>query len=102
MYWNMSCFGKSIWATTVLNALEEKIHHALFPSLPFKQEDAALHGYSYKKWRNAWCDRQMILSHMNAGRDVFLTRDANFSNKMTGLPWGLQIMTPSEALRMLG
>ena len=99
MYWNMCCFGRSIWSSKELLELEERIHLALFPNIPFVLDDATSKGVTYKRWRNAFCDRQMLLSHMNAERDVFLTRDRNFGDRLAGRSWAPPIMTPSEALR---
>jgi hypothetical protein len=31
----------------------------------------------YKKWRNVWCDVHTLWTHMNAGRDVFVTSNTD-------------------------
>ena len=66
---------------------ERQFHEALFSNINFKSSDYIermspssddeLDKYR-KKWRNAWCDRQMIWAHEHHKRDVFVTSDKNF------------------------
>jgi hypothetical protein len=61
---------------------ERSIHQSLFPSFPFAWPDfAAQIGIppdtikisGAKRWRNAFCDRQMFWSHDHNKRDIFIT-----------------------------
>ncbi len=76
-------------------AREMEFHEALFPNISFTsprnrstkstisdEEDRASER-EWKRWRNAWCDRQMIWSHEHHNRDVFVTRDGNYNKKLT-------------------
>ena len=55
-----------------------------------------------KKWRNAWCDRQMIWAHEHHKREFFVTSDNNFF-RMNGHQDFLDItvIKPIDAVSML-
>jgi len=56
-----------------------------------------------KRWRNAFCDRQMFWAHDHNCRGVFVTSDDNFQKRL-GRPGAFrsaQIATPDEALALL-
>jgi hypothetical protein len=93
-------------------ALERLIHETLFPTIPFSWPDfAALIGISSesirvpeaKRWRNAFCDRQMFWAHDHNRRDVFVTSDDNFRKRLRQSPdfANAHIATPDEAVRLL-
>lgn len=87
LYSDVSFLDRCLWATSEGEALERQIHDVLFPSLPFSYGDyCAACGLDAKadvgtvgmKWVNAKCDVQTLWSHINAGRNVFVTSDGNF------------------------
>jgi hypothetical protein len=89
--------------------LEERIHNVLFPSiafsyLDFKKRATAATGniLTDKKWRNRWCDRQMMWAHISNSRDVFVTSDKNFKKieRAAGFKT-VKVRTPKEAVALL-
>lgn len=110
-YWGISYWDQALYPTDEMSAREEIIHRVLFPSIPFFWADfAALANIAVdaikdtkgKRWRNAFCDRQMFWAHDHAGRDVFVTSDANFIKLASHQDFPkAHIMTPSEAIRSL-
>lgn len=90
-YFDLTFWDWSLWSDEAMIELEAKIHDVLFPnrsSLPpdgTPQLPRDQRPDEYWKWRNRKCDVLALWSHIYAGRDVFLTDDANF-RKMTKLP----------------
>ncbi|WEY40681.1 hypothetical protein [Paraburkholderia sp. SUR17] len=90
-YFDLTFWDWSFFSNEAMIELETKIHGVLFPNkallppegtpqLPCDQRPD-----EYWKWRNRKCDVLALWSHIYAGRDVFLTSDANF-RKVTKLP----------------
>lgn len=107
-YFDISYYDHALYPTPEKIDREEKIHYALFPNIPFKWADFAkvigiaateISDHKGKRWRNAFCDRQMFWAHENAERDIFVTNDANF-RKLASHPDfpTARIMTPVEAI----
>ncbi|WP_411351980.1 hypothetical protein PNH50_01090 [Leisingera aquaemixtae] len=89
--------------------LEERIHNILFPTVAFNYSDfkrltpeATGDVLADKKWRNRWCDRQMMWAHITNGRDIFVTSDSNF-RKIDGAEGfeAVRVRTPEEAVNCL-
>lgn len=110
-YADLSYWDHALYSSDELQAREERIHRALFPNIPFLWRDFAtaaaipldgVKSAEAKRWRNAWCDRQMFWAHHNAGRDVFVTSDRNFA-KLLAVPEfaGSRIMSPSDAVQLI-
>jgi hypothetical protein len=107
-YWNIGFYGLGIWPDEQMVERERSIHESLFPSIPFAWPDfAAQIGIApdtikiaeAKRWRNAFCDRQMFWSHDHNKRDIFVTSDVNFRKKLTQSDnfKNARILTPDEA-----
>lgn len=112
-YWGIGFWGVGLFGGTAeMVARERQIHETLFPTIPFAWSDfAALSGISSKtlrtpqakRWRNAFCDRQMFWAHDHNRRDVFVTSDDNFQKRLGRSPHfaHARIATPDEAVRLL-
>jgi hypothetical protein len=94
--------------------LERKIHEVLFPSINFDYGeyckkyglDPDNSGEIGQKWRRKKCDVQALWSHINAGGDIFVTSDEDFSkqtkkSQLIALGAG-DILTPQETVVKLG
>ncbi|MDF3413555.1 hypothetical protein HKX54_03730 [Sulfitobacter sp. M57] len=111
LYQDISYWDAAIWGSEESDKLEREIHKVLFPNLPFALDDYAVSlsktvdGLSAKqhfKWRNAWCDRQMIWSHIHHQRHVFVTGDRNFRKIQKCARFeGCVVATPKEAISMV-
>lgn len=83
-YWGVTFWGYAVWASREMVALEEKIHHVLFPTIEYHwTEYCAKHNLDPeagldKKWRNAKCDVLSMWCHIHYKRDIFVTSDGNF------------------------
>lgn len=110
-YFDISYWDQALWASEECEELERKIHEVLFPYMPFRLEEYAtslstyaddLSNKQHFKWRNAWCDRQMIWSHIHHERHVFVTSDGNFKNigNCTSFK-DILVATPKEAVALL-
>ncbi|WP_299984690.1 hypothetical protein [uncultured Ruegeria sp.] len=111
-YFDISYFDYSLFAGGDMVERERQFHEALFANIDFKSteyierlsptSDDELDKYR-KKWRNAWCDRQMIWAHEHHKRDVFVTSDMNFGKRLSGKLGfeHLKISSPEEAAAML-
>ena len=111
-YFDLTFWDWCLWSDDAMVELEAKIHSALFPghaSLPpdgTAQLPREERPPEYWKWRNRKCDVLALWSHIHAGRDVFVTQDANFT-KATKLPALVQlgagsIVSPQGALSKIG
>ncbi|MDF1671528.1 MAG: hypothetical protein P1U83_18180 [Roseovarius sp.] len=107
VYWD-----KAIYSSKDMVDREKEIHSVLFPNLQFSWIDfARSRGISVesfknpeaKRWRNAFCDRQMFWAHDHNSRDVFVTSDGNFKRKMEVSSNFSKacIMRPAEAVALL-
>ncbi|MBT9446479.1 MAG: hypothetical protein IV086_12330 [Hyphomonadaceae bacterium] len=107
-FWGVGLFG----GTTEMVARERLVHETLFPTIPFSWQDfAALTGISpqtirlpeARRWRNAFCDRQMFWAHDHNRRDIFVTSDDNFRKRLSQSPAfsNARIATPDEAVQFL-
>lgn len=113
IYWGIGFWGVGLFGGTAeMVARERLIHETLFPTIPFSWSDfAASVGVSSqsvrvpeaRRWRNAFCDRQMFWAHDHNRRDVFVTSDANFRKRFGQSSDfnGAQIATPDEAVALL-
>lgn len=107
-YFDLCYFDRALYAGEKCLQLERKIHERLFPRVSYKWADYAgemqiesdeRDSKYYKKWRNAWCDRQMIWAHLNAKRSIFISSDANFKSLSAAEPAiATSVKTPSEAV----
>jgi hypothetical protein len=112
-YWDIGFWGVGMFGGTAeMVARERSIHETLFPTIPFSWTDfAALTGISSesvrvpeaKRWRNAFCDRQMFWAHDYHQRDVFVTSDDNFRKRLSQSSHfeRAHIATLDEAVRLL-
>lgn len=102
-------FDISYWDQTVIADeecdLEERIHDVLFPTVAFNHSDfkrrtpeATGDILVDKKWRNRWCDRQMMWAHISNEREIFVTSDSNFKKIDGAAGFGsVSVRTPEEA-----
>lgn len=111
-YFGISYWDHALWSGNELEAREQAIHEILFPGIPFRWMDFAtgkgldpktdIKSTDAKKWRNAFCDRQMYWSHDHHKRDVFVSGDGNYRKLLTASIFaGTRIMTPAEAVALL-
>ncbi len=112
-YWDIGFWGVGLFGgTSEMVARERLIHETLFPTIPFSWPDfATLVGISSdsirvpeaRRWRNAFCDRQMFWAHDHNRRDVFVTSDDNFRKRLSQAQdfKDSRIATPDEAVRLL-
>lgn len=90
-YFDLTFWDWCLLSDEEMVRLEAKIHNVLFPQRPSLPPDGTpqlphdQRPDDYWKWRNRKCDVLALWSHIYAGRDVFLTNDANF-RKATKLP----------------
>jgi hypothetical protein len=94
-YFDISFFDHCLWASPDAVALEQRIHRVLFPQIEFEYEDfCKARGLAVapnvwdkprEPWRNAKCDVQAIWSHINGGRNTFVSDDDDF-HKATKKP----------------
>jgi hypothetical protein len=87
-------------------AERDAIWATMFPHIPQKQEagnsEPELWSASDSKWRNAWCDVHTLWTHIDSGRDVFVTMNTHDFQRHSDdlLNLGLTgLMTPEEAMR---
>ncbi|MEK4328138.1 hypothetical protein MKX70_20125 [Paenibacillus sp. FSL R7-0312] len=107
LIWNVTFWGKSIWASKNMIELEENIHNILFPNIQYEYTNyCAANNITQsneldKKWLNSRCDSIVMWSHMYYSGDIFITRDNNFHKKEKKkrlLELGAKnIFTPAEA-----
>lgn len=112
VYLDLSFFDVSMFADPEGMRRDREIHEVLFPSIPFEwSRFAAENGLvqtdiktkAGKKWRNAFCDRQIYWAHENGKRDVFVTSNLSDFKKLIGHPKfpNARIMTPQQAVDLL-
>ncbi|MEO9337216.1 hypothetical protein ABFT80_07255 [Mesorhizobium sp. SB112] len=108
-YMDISYWDHSMWGSDEMTAREEAIHRVLFPNIAFRWTDFAtslkidvnaIKDEKSKRWRNAFCDRQMFWAHDHGKRDIFVTSDANFQRLAghTDFPNAV-IFSPREAFK---
>jgi hypothetical protein len=112
-YWGIGFWGVGLFGgTPEMTARERLIHETLFPTIPFAWSDfAASVGVSSetikipeaKRWRNAFCDRQMFWAHDHNSRDVFVTSDENFRKRLGQSQEfsNARIAAPDHAVKLL-
>ena len=111
LYFDVGYMDHALWAGPDEIDLDRRIHELLFPDLPQDwpdfvkaqglTEDSRPYG---TKWHNAKCDVQALWSHINEGRDVFVTSDTNFlgAKREPLIALGARrILTPREAADLL-
>jgi len=86
----------------------DALWHAMFPNidrdLPDGTTQENLWSPQFKRWRNAWCDVHTVWTHINSGRDIFVTLNtSDFQRHAKQLgPHGLKrVMTPQEAVQQV-
>lgn len=110
-YSDIGFWGRGLWADEVMVDRERAIHNALFPHIPFSWPDFAdsvgvspdtINIPEAKRWRNAFCDRQMYWAHDHQSRDVFVTSDENFRNLigLADFP-NARVLPPDKAAKLL-
>ena len=87
-YWDITFHDNSLLSGSEMIAMEQRIHHVLFPKIEFDYIDfcsskgldatSTIRNKLKETWRNAKCDVQAFWSHVNSCRDVFVTNDKNF------------------------
>jgi hypothetical protein len=110
-YSGISYWGMCIYSSDATSAREKEIHDVLFPNIPFKWTDHAnansLNVESVKapegrKWRNAFCDRQMYWAHDHNNRQYFVTSDDGFRRLLGhALFQNAKVVTPEEAAALI-
>lgn len=104
-YWDIAYWGWALWSSPKAEALEKSLHDIMFPEAAFLLEDCEAAASDLieakRKWINRKCDVQALWSHINAGRDVFVTNDFVFhqeTKKPRLVQLGAkQILYPKEA-----
>ena len=110
--WDAGFWDVGLYSDEEMIKLERSIHQTLFSSIAFEWAEFAanvgvpldaIKSSAAKRWRNAFCDRQMFWAHLHNGRDVFVTSDADFRRKLSrSVEFSRkQIVTPGEAATML-
>ncbi|MDR3540911.1 MAG: hypothetical protein P4L69_08125 [Desulfosporosinus sp.] len=98
LFYGLTFWDYSMWASKETEALIIEIHNILFnKSVTFESNDYE----NLTKWKNEKCDVLMLWSHIHYQRDFFITRDRNFhkqSKKKDLIKLGAKsILTPEEA-----
>lgn len=81
LIWDITFWGKSVWASEEMVDLEKSIHNVLFsniPYSPYNPDEVEIESKAYKKWRNSRCDSIVLWSHIHYAGDIFITSDQNF------------------------
>ena len=108
-HFDLTFWDWSLWSSDAIAAQAQRIHDVLFSTVPYMttttRDDEGDKAAEYWKWRNAKCDVLAMWSHINEGRDVFVTRDDNFM-KATKRPALVElgagkILTPADAVALL-
>lgn len=75
----------ALLSDTEMEDLERRIHHVLFPELPFDYSGyctavgRSANGEEHdRRWRNVKCDVQVLWSHIWHKTDILVTADCNF------------------------
>ncbi|UWQ62918.1 hypothetical protein K3723_01040 [Leisingera caerulea] len=107
-YFDISYWDNAVFADEECD-LEERIHNVLFPTVAFSYSDfkrltpeATGDILTDKKWRNRWCDRQMMWAHVSNERDIFVSSDKNFKKieRAAGFE-SVKVRSPKEAVKLL-
>ncbi|WP_379876486.1 hypothetical protein [Lacibacterium aquatile] len=112
--WDITFWGKSVYASEQQAALHNEIYDILFPTSPRDLKGFCAQmglspekgGKGWQKWVNRACDVECMRAHIGDGRTVFVTNDDNFI-KLTKAPvlkerWGVITAKPDVAAEMLG
>ena len=114
----LSFWGKAMWACDQTMALEKKIWDILFPNCPWgpdfkwksplkRTDENDKRTREYGRWVNQLCDVHLVLSHAHARREVLVTRDkvllnGNAELQDLGPDLGVgEIMTPRDLLALM-
>jgi hypothetical protein len=111
LYWDIGFWDRRLWADAPMKRREQEIHAVLFPTIEFLWSDFArgagiktlgIKTREARRWRNAFCDRQMYWAHDHKDRSIFVTSDENFRqlSKARNFPKA-RIMSPAEAAAVL-
>jgi len=111
-YFDIAFTEWNLLPTEEMEDIEHEIHSILYPSIQYSWRD-------YRKahqieetapakdspWRRAKCDVQMMLAHIEAGRDVFVTSNEIFHREIKKrqlIALGARaIAYPADAVRMI-
>jgi hypothetical protein len=110
--WDLSFYDHCIYASPEQSAREELIFRTLFPNTEpswvayaqgkgLSEDDLTSRGAW--DWRNRLCDVQAFWTHHEYKRDVFVTSDQNFSDRILKVPdfGSARILTPQQAAALL-
>lgn len=107
-FWGIGIYGGS----PAMIARERLIHESLFAAVEYEwPRFAARMGLApdnirsplARRWRNAFCDRQMYWAHDHNNRDWFVTSDKNFFRLVGHAQFpNAQVCRPEDAINMLG
>ena len=110
-YWDITFWGRSLWASAEGADLDRSIHALLFPNVEFTWQDyCGAHGLNPTarpsgRWRNCKCDVLALWSHIHFKRDVFVTSDDKFhavTKKPALIALGAnRIETPATSLALI-
>ena len=110
-YWDITFWGRSLWADADSVALDKSIHAILFPNVEFTWQDyCRVNGLNPQarpsgRWRNCKCDVLALWSHIHFTRDVFITSDEKFhavTKKAALIALGAKrIETPASSLPLI-
>ena len=112
-YWNIGFYGVGLYGgDPAMVSREREIQAILFPQIEFEWPQYAsqiglssddLASAKARRWRNAFCDRQMFWAHDHNKRDYFVTRDENFQRLIGRSEFpDARIRSPSEAAKLIG
>lgn len=111
-YWDIGFYGVGLYGgDPAMVSREREIQSVLFPGIEFEWPGYALkaglsvHDLSNpaaRRWRNAFCDRQMFWAHDHSRREYFITRDGNFL-RLVGRPEfaDTKVLAPSDAASLI-
>lgn len=109
-YLDICFFDHAIWADEELSELDILIQKTLFPNIESEYEEYCSTRKLniediHPKWMNAKIDVQILWCHIYYKKDIFITRDENYTSKLKDLNrhiGGIVIMSPSEFMEHFG
>ncbi len=110
--WGVTFWNWAVYSSAEDQILRHKIHSIMFPgdepswqalAVSFGEELSNQLSNLYRKWRNRHCDVQGLWAHINDTRDIFVTSDKHFLNRLNELKalGSKEILSPDEALMRL-
>jgi hypothetical protein len=112
MRWDIGFWDYAHFADEDMERREREIFTTLFPSSALEWANDVevrggdindVEGKFFNRWKNKIIDTRIFEAHLRSERDVFVTSDGNFRQKLSGHKSyrGLKICTPSEALALI-